>query len=158
MLAKILLAAVVLLLCAAAPAGADSYVVATYGTATTKCTFKVTLTRPLIVMWGSDDNWDFDGKTTCEVPVQQSGQAEAVGGDSWDYGTVGPLCSRFSTTCSSGGTANGDSFDRTVYRVRVTAPPGEAWLYSPYSSCAGTGTDNLSCTFTGTAIYRSITW
>lgn len=152
---KPLLATLALLLLAASPASADSYVMATYGTATTKCTFKVTLTKPLLVIWGSDENWDFSGRTTCDKPVQQSGQAEVLGGEGYDR--VGSLCSTFGTTCSSGGTADGDGFDRTVYHVKVTAPRGEAWLYSPYN-CAGTGTDNLTCTFSGDYYYRSVNW
>ena len=158
MLAKSLLAAFVLTLFAAAPAAADSYVIASYGTGMTKCQFKVTLTRPLIVMWGSDENWDFKGTTTCDKPVQQTGQAFAVGGESWDSAPPGSLCSQLSTTCVSSGDASGRSFDHAEYKVKLIAPPGEGWHYVAYPYCQGSGTDNLTCTFKGDAIYRNITW
>ncbi|HEX8204933.1 MAG TPA: hypothetical protein VF587_02615 [Solirubrobacteraceae bacterium] len=127
-------------LIAAAPASAGTYPLVAVGDAAngplTKCTVTVTKTD-----YAFSTYYKFSGKTVCDVPLQQSGQA-------FFADTAGPLCSAFTTTCESGGGWEGEPNPGSVtYRVRLRAPEGQGWVTS-LPHCNGVGTDNLTCEFT----------
>ena len=145
---KAILAAAAVALLAPAPASAlqNKIVLVAYGEGTTTCT--VTANTAHRMFWGGEQRYDFMGRTECSVPLEQTGQATL----STAVGTAsGALCSGFRATCSSSGDVQGEEYAQGVgsvrYRVTLRAPLGQGWLNAP-ESCAGVGTDNLTCTFT----------
>jgi hypothetical protein len=140
MFKKALGGAVALSLMTAAPAFAGTTPIVAYGQAahgwTTTCTVKVTKKD-----YSFSTYYAFSGETKCDVPIEQSGQA--FFGDA-----SGAFCSGFVTTCSSGGTWEGEPDPGLVrYRIHLTAPFGQGWVTSP-EQCSGVGSDNLTCEFT----------
>ncbi len=111
--------------------------VVAYGEGATRCTITVTKTA----VGGSTTEWSFSGSTSCDRPLEQTGQARMVGA-----GTVwAPLCSGTRASCSSGGTATG-AYTDVEYHVTLLAPAGQGWV-APPAECSGAGTDRLDCTF-----------
>jgi hypothetical protein len=110
-----------------------------YGEGLTRCTIEITKDPNYLAL---HPLYDWGGETSCDRPLEQTGQA-------FFGGEVGTLCSGVRTTCSSGDVQwrPGRTISTPVeYRVTLRAPLGQGWLGAP-TYCSGVGTDNLSCVF-----------
>ncbi len=140
---RALLAAGLAALALAAPAGAAENVVLTaYGEGDPAvCIVSVKKHE-----WFVSDWIIIRGKTDCNRPVQQSGEAWLDSEDGY-YTLRAPLCSGLRADCVSG---TDDTYPWEVgpayYRVQIIAPLGQGWAAAP-DACSGAGTDNLRCTF-----------
>ena len=113
--------------------------VAAYGEgAPTSCEF--TVRKQL--RFGTSNEWEFSGETSCTAALQQTGRARVFGPAGTYYGTS---CSAFATTCRSYGFVRGNYTD-VAYHVILVAPRGQGWLAPAGLDCSGAGTDRLECT------------
>ena len=125
-------------LAAPAPAAHAGTFIA-YGEGLTRCTIDVDKDANLPALHAQ---YDWTGETTCDRPLQQTGQA-------FFAGEVGWLCSGVTTHCSSGDVAwyPGRRISEPMeYHVTLRAPAGQGWIGAP-TYCSGVGTDNLRCVF-----------
>ena len=136
-----------------AQAAEATQVFVAYGEGLTRCTIKVKK-RGMKPGMGGVRETEFEGRTDCSVPIEQSGHAIVPKG-SESYDLDGGLCEGLRATCVSGGYQRnqGTWSADMIYTVKLRAPLGQGWLGAP-EPCTGVGTDNLQCTFTaGNSFY-----
>lgn len=147
-LLRLLTATAALALFAAPAAQAGSIEVLTaHGEGTTTCTISVyhSVWPTFIFPLGSGNEHEFGGNTSCDVPVQQTGEA-TLPHETGPTASAG-LCSGFVKQCRSETTVwDSEYSDPVSYYVTLIAPRGQGWVAAP-DECSGGGTDNLKCTF-----------
>jgi hypothetical protein len=118
-----------------------------------RVTCVVTLNKEHKMFWGGEQRYNFVGRTECDAPVQQTGQAWLTNPVAalWAYG---PACSGWRTTCESSGHVQGEEYAESrpgpmEYRVTLEAPEGHTWIALP-GECTGATTTHVECTFSGT--------